>query len=378
MSHPVCKGLKIAWIKQLIFSKNLPWVTLLNATITNANNITNLGPLYITQILKNIRNTFWKDTLYTWVEFCTINKPLKYDEIITSPIWYNPYLNFQPKLITNWYTNKIYYIKDLIQDNKILLEHEIRVIYNIKPIDFLTFHRIHMSLKKSLENIDQDNTIIYPIIPHSIKCLLNNKKGIRQYYKILRNKSRIKYTNPKWENELNVVNINSDTWQLVFKICFNNIKHNYLNWFQYKILNRTLGVNSLLYKMKISETHFCRLCSEHEENMLHLFCLCDNSVTLWNQVLQWIKEKIKIQIALNNKDIILGYLLQSNYSTPINTIILCTKSYIFRTAYNKKNLQLAELINYIKSTYSEQKAIATLNNKLTTFIKRWNSWVNLF
>ena len=373
------KSLKISWIKKLIASHNEPWAILFQTTITKISNLINLGPLYIDQLAKNITNPFWNQTLSIWVEFCTINKPTLYQEIITSPIWYNPQLNFQPKLIKNWFTNKIFYIQDLINVNKILNEAEVRQIYNTKQLDFLTFHRLHSSLRKYVKDIDVDsNASIYPIIPYYIKVLLNNKKGTRPYYKIFQKKTYTEYTNPKWINELNIDNINKNSWHLVFKICFNNLKNNYLTWFQYKILNRTLGVNSLLFKMKISLTPNCRLCEEQPENLIHLFCLCDKSVDLWNKVIDWINQSLNISIIINNATIILGYLLQNNYSTAMNTIIICTKSYIFRTAYNKGNLQLSELVNYIKSTYSDQKSIAKLNNKLTIFNKKWNIWSSLF
>ena len=41
-------------------------------------------------------------------------------------------------------------------------------------------------------------------------------------------------------------------------------------WFQYRILTRILGTNDLLCKLKMSQSHVCRLCGEHPESIRHL------------------------------------------------------------------------------------------------------------
>ena len=58
-------------------------------------------------------------------------------------------------------------------------------------------------------------------------------------------------------------------------VCFKTIQDNYLIWFQYKILNRILGIESLKFKMGISQNNVCRLCNENEETLVHLFTLCN-------------------------------------------------------------------------------------------------------
>ena len=130
--------------------------------------------------------------------------------------------------------------------------------------------------------------------------------------------------------------------------------------------------------MKISNTPNCRLCNIHEESILHLFCFCHKTQNLWESLITWINHTLNIQIKIDNFTIVLGYLLNNNYNVPFNTIISCTKSYIFKMAYYQGNLLLSELINKIKVIYNEQKSIATINNKLNYFNKNWNTWSNLF
>ena len=44
--------------------------------------------------------------------------------------------------------------------------------------------------------------------------------------------------------------------------------------FQYKILNRILYTNSILYKMKLIPSPLCTFCGDHEETLEHLLVKC--------------------------------------------------------------------------------------------------------
>ena len=124
--------------------------------------------------------------------------------------------------------------------------------------------------------------------------------------------------------------------------------------------------------MQINQTPTCRLYNKLDESIHHLFCLCEKSQTLWKAIMKWIKDKLNIHITIDNRTIILGYLLKNNYSIPLNTFIICTKAYIFKKAFYQGELIFSEILNKIKSTYLEQKSIPTINNKLTYFNKTWN------
>ena len=109
-----------------------------------------------------------------------------------------------------------------------------------------------------------------------------------------------------WEKKLNF-EANDATWKALFKGSLKIVTDNYLRWFQYKILYNILDTNDYLFKIKVSDTNLCRLCKEHPETIVHLFVQCPQVICLWNNIIQWIKSRLLIQIDLTNARKILGY-----------------------------------------------------------------------
>ena len=58
--------------------------------------------------------------------------------------------------------------------------------------------------------------------------------------------------------------------------------------FQYKLLNRILYTNNLLYKMKLSETPLRTFCGLYEESPEPLFFYCHFSTSFWMQTVNWL------------------------------------------------------------------------------------------
>ena len=60
-----------------------------------------------------------------------------------------------------------------------------------------------------------------------------------------------------------------------------------LRSFQYKILNNTLYLNERLFKLNAVESPQCSLCKQFPESVLHLFCTCSVTRSLWAQFCLW-------------------------------------------------------------------------------------------
>ncbi len=189
--------------------------------------------------------------------------------------------------------------------------------------------------------------------------------------------NRLVLTYPKWDNDLNL-NIDTKTWERVFKICFHTTSDNYIIWLQYKIINRILGCKYLLHKMHITPTPNCNLCELQPETLIHLFCKCTKITHLWKNLTDWIRNRTNHNIAFTSNTIILGYLLNDNIKIPINTIILVTKSYIFWCSRNKKKPNIQDLQLRIKELYNTHKTVAMLNSKQDRFDKNWNIFSQIF
>ena len=179
------------------------------------------------------------------------------------------------------------------------------------------------------------------------------KKGCRHIYnKIYCQTFESKYKD-KWNSDLDL-QIDKFTWKHIFYICFKSVYNNDLVWFQYKTLHRILGTQRMMFHMKFTGSDLCRLCNSCSETIMHLFVNCNHVAKLWRDLEKWLKTAINIDYTFTTNDIILGYLLTSNFSTPINVIIMVTKKYIFSCAYTNVTPIIQQLKQKLTAIFEEE------------------------
>ena len=59
-------------------------------------------------------------------------------------------------------------------------------------------------------------------------------------------------------------------------------------WFQYRIIQRILGKQEFLHKIKQSDLDICQLCGQCCETITHLFLVCNRVNSLWKNLQVWI------------------------------------------------------------------------------------------
>ncbi len=126
------------------------------------------------------------------------------------------------------------------------------------------------------------------------------------------------------------------------------------------------------------DSPLCSFCGLNPETLLHLFFQCDQPKLLWVTILNWILRKTTITINLNEQQVLLGHFSDKNNQIPVNTILMCTKAYIFYCARLQKRLNIFHLQSRIKKTYLEQEFIAKMKNKDLQFQATWLRWKVLF
>ena len=166
--------------------------------------------------------------------------------------------------------------------------------FTIKSIKkFLVNNRIEY-------NIDTLSVFIQrPLRSFITSFVLKHTKGASDFYKSFIAKQ---YEKPKcelkWEDEL-IFHQTVKWWKLKHKSIFllSDIR---LRWFQYRIVHRILGTNSLLYKMGISESNLCTFCTRDVETnyMYHLFYGCDIVSNLWDLTVEYINTCSNIIVKL--------------------------------------------------------------------------------
>ena len=182
----------------------------------------------------------------------------------------------------------------------------------------------------------------------------------------------------KWESYNLLIGHNEEVWKTIFNICFKSIRDNSIIWFQYRILFGILPTRYLLKKFNLSESNTCVFCKEHEETIFHMFCQCHKVVSIWRNIESWICNKIGKNIKITDSMIIFGSPEKSKDYWPINFIILATKRYVYWCSKRNFTLNIYFLQLEIKKLFDEQRLLAKLNLKESSFLKSWDPWIEIY
>ena len=375
--HNFIKGLKVTWIRRLMKTENSPWFTLFENQICTVKRLQTFGKLWICKILNKVRNPFWCDILKIWQDVVDINKVNSNIDILNSPIWYNHRLvEVYPFYLPNWYNSGIKFVHDVVKDcGKFLEFEEIKEKFNNGSLGLLEYYRLRGLINNYIaqNKLDNDFHHVKPFIPFDYKIVLKSKKGSQDFYKLLTSKLKIPDVIGKWNSSLNTT-YNVNIWKVIFKSCFLTLQDNNLKWFQFRLLHRILGVNSLLYKMKISDNHYCRLCNSNEETIVHLFVECQKSNKLWGEIKNWINKTVNVELNFTPTLILLGHINSDSNQIPINAILMTVKYYIFNCAHLNKELDIFMCQKRVKNMYMEQQSLSLSLNQLPKFRKKWTKW----
>ena len=140
--------------------------------------------------------------------------------------------------------------------------------------------------------------------------------------------------------------------------------------FQYKILNRILFTNKMLFKMKISDTDKCTFCNEEEETIEHLLTTCKYTLPFWKEVIKWLKT-YNIHENLDELKILFG-VLNNNCLDLVNHIILIGKQVIYLCRSKKIKPAFDIFLNWIKRVAEIEHDIAQRREALDKDYNKWN------
>ena len=183
------------------------------------------------------------------------------------------------------------------------------------------------------------------------------------------------YRMHSWQTEYPTdININ---WKYHYSIPFSCTSDTVLHWFQYRVQHRFLPLNRYLKRIGIGDNEKCNICKTMEETIEHLFCLCEDVLTLWGSLSLLILNKTNLNFHFDTKTILFGG-VNSLPSSPINLIILLTKYYIYWTSRKQIQLYIIHLHKYLTNRYFIEKYIASKNMQSEKFNNTWNQWCQFF
>ena len=86
-------AMKLMWIRKTLDSMQIfKCKNLLYSVYPDFNNIANFGNSYPVILMESVKNSFWKDCLDAFRSFAHNIHSSSFDEFLTEPIFYNPYI----------------------------------------------------------------------------------------------------------------------------------------------------------------------------------------------------------------------------------------------------------------------------------------------
>ena len=372
------KSIKMKWLKIAITDICKHWLSLLLQDI-DLKKLASVGSEYCESLLYKL-NPFWKAVFMyykDYVQHLTFKTP---EDILTSSIWYNTKFGTEKIFFFDWYKNGIHIIGDIIDpEGKLMTFEQIRAKYKF-PLNILNYYTVKKIVQKFVTKTELNLAKYFrrPYIPFHINALIGHYTGSKSIYLRLQESCIPKIKSiAKWESILHTEPSYS-FWRVIYKNCFYSVDDNNYIWFQYRVLQRIIGVQEWLFKTKVSDNSDCRLCNEHTESIAHLFSECKTSNDLWENVASWIKAQTKETVIITKNMKILGCLEPLPCFWPLNFILLITRYYIFTRARLLGDLNIYHLQQIMKNRYLEQECLSKLNSTDKEFTKKWSAWKILF
>jgi hypothetical protein len=159
--------------------------------------------------------------------------------------------------------------------------------------------------------------------------------------------------------------------QQIYKLPYRSTKRTYLQTIQFKILHKIINCNFWLNKIKIKDTPKCRFCIE-DETIEHYFFGCETTKSFWKVFQTWWNQFTLDEIdIIFEKDIILGYIRDTDIYKVLNCCILIAKSTIYQQKSYDKPPDIYKFHCELKEFLEIESLIALNNNCLSAFNKEW-------
>ena len=233
------------------------------------------GDEHYRQMAEVTPNPFWKNVflihVYSKLQTKTIHN------VACQPLWKNNFIQVDNACLfyKSWYKKGLIVINYLLEnDGTYLSFNSFMVKYNVKA-NFLQYFgiceaiRFGYNMKNNIDKIEQ------PLRPDAISLICKFSKGYSHIYSLFQtcqfNDKKECKSLRKWKLHFN---IDEKYWQTYCSITFKSTIDVDFRWFQYRILNRILFTNNLLFKLNLVEDELCSFCNIHTKTLIHFFCDC--------------------------------------------------------------------------------------------------------
>ena len=325
---------------------------------------------------------FYKECVVAWTLLSEDN-PSSSSEIANQVIWNNQFICIGSKSIYNsrLIDLGIVRIGDLYDTRGEFKSNKEPLYSTLSPVEhfllFSLFNAFPQEWRKILKtNKNSISSKTHDLIQTEFELRIEGKKVNFQnlkskslYDNFVSKISSIPTAQKKYNEAFSTHTFQLD-WGKIYLLPFKTTLDTKLREFQYKILNRILYTNKMLFKFKKVVSPLCDLCEKELETIEHLFFHCTKVSTFWDE-LKVVLNSLDITIRFDIKNVLLGILDTDNISILVNYILLESKYFIYRCKLNKGSLCVRLLVDKFRKTFQTERFIAKKQNKIHFHNKKW-------
>ena len=146
------QSLKLIWMNRLFKSESQPWLQLFEKKISPISKLALYGSTWCNILINKTQNEFWKETLTSWKKLSDNTPMNNSNDILASPLWYNPKISKMELSLPNWSKHGITYVGDLLDSNGIS-QKDLEQKYTLLKTNFVEYLRVKMCVELYLKNI---------------------------------------------------------------------------------------------------------------------------------------------------------------------------------------------------------------------------------
>ena len=166
-------------------------------------------------------------------------------------------------------------------------------------------------------------------------------------------------------------------WESIYHCAFICARETALQSFQYKVINRFLPCNALLYKWNKSDTDLCNDC-QTTDSIEHFLVQCSHLENFWMSFFTWWKTVYDVLINVKTLDIIFG-INNTEHDIVLNSLNFCilyAKYFIYKCKINSIGISFHHFKNELKNRIEYEKCILIKENKLDVYVEQWQAVFN--
>ena len=284
---------------------------------------------------------FYKECIVAWT-LLNEDNPSSLSEIANQVIWNNRFICIESKSIYNSRLVDLGIVKigDLYDTRGDLKSNKEPLYSTLSPVEhfllFSLFNAFPQEWRKVLKiNKTSISSKTHDLIPTDFDLRIEGRKINFQnlqskslYESFVFKISSTPTVQKKYNKAFNKHTSQLD-WEKIYLLPFKTTLDTKLREFQYKILNRILYTNEMLFRFKKVDSPLCDFCENELETVEHLFFFCTKVRIFWDD-LKAVLNSLNISVDLEIKHVLFGVLDTSNINILVNYIVLESEYFIYR------------------------------------------------